>query len=93
MTRDFTLKIKALSPEGAFDGICSPYGPPADMQGDLIEPGAYKNAIAQQGKGYPLLFAHRQDEPLGLARIEDAKNGLLIHGTMVMEDPNAQTLT
>ncbi len=91
LTRDFTLKVKGLEdPSGSFTGIASPYGDPADAQGDVIEPGAYRQAIAQQGKGYPLLWSHKQDEPLGIARIEDWSAGLVVHGQMLMEDLNAQ---
>jgi hypothetical protein len=89
LTKDFTLKVKALE-EGAFTGFASTYGDPPDLQGDVIEPGAFKQAIAQQGKGYPLLWSHRQDEPIGTGRIEDSKDGLLVHGELLMEDPAAK---
>jgi len=91
LTRDFSLKVKGLEdPSGSFVGIASPYGDPPDAQGDVIDPSAYRQAIAQQGKGYPLLWSHKQDEPLGIARIEDSREGLVVHGQMLMEDPNAQ---
>lgn len=89
-TRDFTLKLKGLEDSGSFTGLASPYGDPADLYGDVIEQGAYKQAIAQQGKGYPLLWSHKQDEPLGLATISDSPAGLLVHGKLLMDDPNAQ---
>jgi HK97 family phage prohead protease len=90
MTRDFVLKLKgAPDDSGAFEGLASPYGDPPDLMGDVIEPGAYRQSIAQQGKGYPLLWAHQDDSPLGLARVEDSKAGLLVHGSLVMEDPAA----
>lgn len=89
-TKDFQLKVKALDDSGAFTGIASPYGDPPDLVGDVIQPGAFSQAIRQQGKGYPLLWAHKQEEPLGLARIEDSEKGLVVNGELVMEDPNAQ---
>jgi HK97 family phage prohead protease len=92
-TKDFTLKTKALSEEGAFahfEGVASPYGGDPDFAGDVIEPGSYHQAIAQQGKGYPLLFSHRQDEPIGLATIQDSRDALLVKGKLLLEDPTAQ---
>jgi len=89
-TRDFNLKLKALDDSGAFEGLCSPYGDPPDLMGDVIEPGAYTQAIRQQGKGYPLLWSHLQDQPLGIARVQDSSSGLVVNGKMLMEDPAAQ---
>ena len=88
--RDYTLKLKALDDSGAFEGLASPYGDPPDFEGDVIAPGAFSQAIAQQGRGYPLLWSHKQDEPLGIARVEDSSAGLIVHGKMLMEDPAAQ---
>jgi hypothetical protein len=92
MHRDFSLKLKSMSDVGAFSGIASPYGPPADLLGDEIDPSAYRQAIAHQGKGYPLLFAHDDSQPLGIARISDSKDALLVDGELVMEDPNVQRI-
>ena len=48
---------------------------------------AFKQAIMQQGKGFPLLWSHMQSEPIGLGRVEDAKDGLVVHGSLLMSDP------
>jgi HK97 family phage prohead protease len=61
-----------------------------DLTGDIIEPGAFKQAIAQQGAGYPLLWSHRQDEPVGIARVSDSKDALVVDGQLLMADPIAQ---
>jgi HK97 family phage prohead protease len=89
-TRDFTWKVKALDPQGTFSGVASTYSDTPDLQGDLILPGAYAQAIASQGAGYPLLFAHQQSQPLGVGKISDSREGLIVNGTLVMSDPNAQ---
>jgi HK97 family phage prohead protease len=89
-TRDFRLNVKALEDSGAFTGIASPYGDPPDLVGDVIEPGAYRQAIAQQGKGYPLLWAHDTASPIGLGTIADSKDGLIVNGQLLMSDPVAQ---
>jgi HK97 family phage prohead protease len=87
-TRDFRLSVKALSDEGAFTGLAATYSN-VDLTGDIIEPGSFRQAIAQQKGGYPLLWSHRQDEPIGIGRIEDSKDGLLVHGQLLMADPAA----
>jgi HK97 family phage prohead protease len=91
-TRDYSFKLNAKSLDettGTFVGLASTYGPPADLVGDIIEPGAYKAAIASQGNGFPLLWAHKQDEPLGLAKISDSPSGLVMNGTLLMSDSGA----
>ena len=68
-TQDFSLKLKSLDDEGSFTGYASTYGGPPDLVGDIIEPGAFAQSIAEQGKGYPLLWSHRTDEPIGLVKV------------------------
>jgi HK97 family phage prohead protease len=91
MHRDFHLKIKSpVDAAGTFSGIASTYDG-VDLVGDTIAPGAFKQAIQQQGSGgCPLLFGHSQLEPLGLARISDSSAGLIVAGQLVSADPNAQ---
>ena len=87
-TKDFQLRIKALSEEGAFTGLAAVYDA-VDLVGDSIQPGAFAKAIGDQGRGFPLLWAHRQDEPIGLGTVEDSKAGLVVHGQLLMDDPAA----
>jgi len=89
-TRDFSLKVKVLDDSGTFTGLASTYGAPADLVGDIIAPGAYKQAIQMQGKGLPLLWAHSQSEPLGLCTISDSTAGLIVNGSLLMEDSGAK---
>lgn len=91
-TRDYSWKVKSLDAEaGTFIGIASPYGDPPDLVGDVIQKGAYAAAIAHQPPaGYPLLWIHRQEEPVGVARIEDSGQGLAVNGKLFLEDPAAQ---
>jgi hypothetical protein len=90
LTQDFALRIKQLDDEGTFTGYGSTYGGPPDLVGDVIEPGAFTQSIASQGKGYPLLWVHDQSQPLGLAKVSDSPTGLVVNGSMVMSDPAAQ---
>jgi HK97 family phage prohead protease len=89
MHRDFPLKLKSLEESGTFSGFGSTYGG-VDLLGDTIAKGAFAQAIASQGSGYPLLWAHSQAEPIGVARISDSATGLIVNGTLVMADPAAQ---
>jgi hypothetical protein len=48
LTRDFSLKVKALDDSGTFTGYASTYGGPPDMVGDVIEPGAYHRKTSER---------------------------------------------
>ena len=89
-TQDFTLRLKALDDSGTFTGYASTYGGPPDLVGDVIEAGAFAQSIRQQGAGFPLLWSHQTDQPLGIAKVSDDSKGLLVHGSLVLADPQAQ---
>lgn len=91
-TKDFHLKLKALSgqEEGAFTGLAAVYGD-VDLGGDRILPGAFSKSIADQpGTGFPLLWSHKGDEPIGTGRVSDSRAGLMIEGKLLLADPAAQ---
>jgi HK97 family phage prohead protease len=94
LTRDYALKlnVKALDDSsGTFTGLASTYGGPPDLVDDVIEPGAFKAAIMNQpNNGYPMLWAHRSDEPIGTCRISDSQAGLRVVGSLLLADPTAQ---
>ena len=89
-TQDFTLKLKALDDAGTFTGFASTYGGPPDLVGDVIEQGAFAQSIKQQGAGYPLLWSHDTASPIGVAKVSDDPKGLLVNGSLVLADPQAQ---
>jgi HK97 family phage prohead protease len=92
-TRDFAFRVIGKSLDdaaGTFTGLASTYGGPPDLVGDVVEPGAFRQAIQNQGRGFPLLFAHDQSQPLGLAKISDSPAGLNVNGSLLMSDPAAQ---
>jgi len=88
--KDFQFSIKGIDDAGVFTGLAAIYGV-EDLQGDIIERGAFSRAIAQQGAGFPLLWAHKQDVPIGLAKLSDSERGPTVHGTIDREDPDGQT--
>jgi uncharacterized protein len=87
-TRAFPLKLKSVSTDGTFLGYGSTYGN-LDLVGDIVQPGAFAQSIQSQGKGYPLLWVHDQETPLGIAKISDSQTGLVVNGQLLMSDPNA----
>src|SRR5690349_15922875 len=90
-THDFKLSVKALEDAaGTFTGYASTYGPPADYYGDILAPGAFTRTIQNQGKGFPLLWAHDPATPIGLARVSDSREGLVVDGKLLLSDPAGQ---
>jgi hypothetical protein len=88
--QSFQFKLKAAPDEaGAFQGWASTYGN-VDLGGDICAPGCFAQSIRMQAQGYPVLWQHRQDEPIGIGRISDASKGLQIDGQLVLADPVAQ---
>jgi uncharacterized protein len=87
--KTFSWKVKALTDQGSFTGWASTYGN-ADLSGDVVAPGAFSKSIQDQGRGIPLLWQHRSDQPVGLGRLSDQQNGLAIEGNLVMSDPVAR---
>jgi hypothetical protein len=82
-TKDFALKMtKAPDESGSFVGLASTYGGSPDLQGDIVAPGAFAQAINSQGDGYPLLWAHDSSQPVGLAKIADSPKGLITNGSL-----------
>ena len=87
--KDFGLKIKGLEGTGEFTAFAAVYGV-EDLQGDIIERGAFTRVIAQQGTGYPLLWSHKQDVPIGVASLTDAEHGPLVNGHIDRTDPDGE---
>lgn len=78
-----------MTETGEFTGLGAVYGE-LDLQGDVIERGAFRKSINEQSDGYPLLWSHRQDTPVGLAKLEDDSKGLRVHGRIDRQDPDGE---
>ncbi len=87
-TRDFKLNIKAIDDvQGTFEGYASTFGPPADLGGDIIERGAFRQAVNLQPEpGYPLLLAHDQSKLVGSVKVAENEHGLHALGTIDLND-------
>lgn len=85
--KDFSLSIKAIEDSGEFRAVAAAYGV-RDLQDDVIEAGAFRKAINEQGDGFPLLWAHDQARPIGLAKLEDSAKGPIVLGAIDKSDPD-----
>lgn len=85
-----TFEVKEISAEGSFEGLLSPYGPPADSYGDVVERGAYVKTIKEHGNTVPMLWQHKTDSPIGELTLEDRPDGLWCKGQLLMPLADAQ---
>ena len=75
------LEIKSLAEDGSFEGLAAAYGN-IDAHGDRIEQGAFKSA---EGMEIPLLFAHKTDQPIGIATVTETPAGLFVKGKLLLD--------
>jgi len=61
-----------------FKGIGSPYDGKPDLGNDIIQKGAYSRTLDQKGAIRPLLWQHKQEEPIGTVELEETDEGLMI---------------
>jgi len=80
---------------GEFSGYASTYGGEPDAHGDIIAPGAYADSLKEhQRKGTrpAMLWHHMSMIPIGVwDGFEDTEQGLLAHGRLTMEVPQAKS--
>lgn len=80
---------KALNEDGSFSGYASVFGN-VDLDGDVIEPGAFKQIIRNDDGKVVVLWQHNQREPIGVADVMDDGKGLKFSGALVLEDATAR---
>lgn len=92
LRREFSLEIKAVSDAGEVEGYGSTFGGKPDSYGDIIEPGAFAETIAnhkRDGTMPMMLWGHQSSElPIGdwIDMAEDRK-GLWLKGQLDLDDP------
>lgn len=87
--RDIPLELKALNDDGSFSGYASVFGN-VDLDGDVIERGAFKEIIRNEDGKVVVLWQHNQREPIGVADVSQDAKGLKFEGALVLEDPTAR---
>lgn len=88
-TKACKFYLKTVDEKGTFEGLAAVYGN-VDLGDDIIEPGAFTKTLKDSKGKVPVLWQHDMRAPVGLGILEDSKEGLLIHGELVMEVPKAQ---
>lgn len=76
--------------EGSFDAVVSTFGV-VDSQREVIEKGAFTDSLAKGD--IPILWDHQWDDiwsHIGMAKGEETDEGLLVHATLDLDNPNAQ---
>lgn len=86
--RDFDLQIKAVNDDGFFSGYGSVFGV-VDSDREVVAPGAFAAslaAIATLGRPVPVLWQHRQGEPIGVyTKMEEDEHGLYVEGRLLKD--------
>ena len=75
--------------EGTFRGRASVFGN-VDLVGDVIEPGAFRDAIRQRGDSVVLLNQHNPADAIGRVSLEERADGLHVRGQLVLGLKSAQ---
>lgn len=78
------IDAKSLDEQGSFKGIASVYGN-KDLQGDVVDPGAFTRTLKSKGNSIPLLWNHDPNFPIGIGTVEDGKKGLNIEGQLNLD--------
>jgi HK97 family phage prohead protease len=70
---------------GTLSGYASVFGPPADMHGDIIAPGAFAKSLAS-GVRPLMLWSHDLSEPIGAGTdVREDSTGLHVTGRLTLE--------
>ena len=85
----FPTNFKAAD-GGALSGHASIFGN-LDLQGDIVDRGAFKEIVTNADGKIPLLWQHDQTKPIGVAHVAEDARGLRFDASLVLQDQLAQT--
>lgn len=88
MKKQFKFAVKALTENGSFEGLASTYGN-TDLGGDVVEPGAFAKTLSEKSS-VPILWSHDIQEPIGIGKLTDSPQGLIVKGELALEVPAGQ---
>lgn len=77
----FAFDLKSANEDGTFVGIASVYGN-TDLQGDVVDKGAFAKSLTERGNEVPILWQHDPRTPIGLGTLTDTPKGLQIAGKL-----------
>jgi HK97 family phage prohead protease len=83
---DFSLDVKALGDDGAFEGYASVFNV-RDGGGDIVEPGAFAKSLKERGpRGVKMLADHDPTKRIGVwEHLAEDDRGLHVRGRLLME--------
>jgi len=84
--KDYRFEFKGLNDDGEFEGLASTFKN-KDLQGDVIEPGAFAQTITQRKNAFPVLWQHDPSQPIGRMMPEDMEEtarGLKVKGRLTL---------
>ncbi len=87
------IKFAGNGSQGVFEGYASVFGV-TDSDGDIILPGAFREALKSQTRAVAMFFNHRRNEiPVGKwLRLEEDSKGLIAHGELTPGNPQSEAL-
>lgn len=86
----FGLSVKSVSEAGVFEGHASTFGN-EDLQGDIVDPGAFLRTLKGSGGRVPVLMGHQGIHIVGFGT--DAKedgNGLLVRAEFTLDSDDGR---
>lgn len=84
--RDFDLSVKSVAEDGTFSGYGSVFHV-VDSAKEIVAPGAFKASLASRSRPVPVLWQHRQDEPIGVyGKIHEDEHGLYVEGKLLVSE-------
>ena len=88
--KSFSFEIKEVEESGVFTGYASTFGN-TDLQGDIVEAGAFTSTLKESGGVVPILWQHKSDQVVGFGveAVQDFK-GLLVKGEFTLSHPQGQ---
>jgi HK97 family phage prohead protease len=88
----FALELKSTAEAsglGKFRGLGSVYGN-LDLHGDVVMRGAFDKTLKERGGRVPLLWQHDMAQPIGIANLEDSRDGLVVEGELDLDIPEGR---
>lgn len=74
----------SIDPHGFYTGYASIFGN-VDLDGDVIQKGAFKKTIREKKGKVPIVWFHDPTEPIGLAHVEEDDRGLKVEGQLNLD--------
>jgi len=88
------MKIKSINEKGQIEGYASVFSE-LDLNGDIVEQGAFTKSIEEfsKGKKPKLLWQHDMSEPIGIIDdLQEDDYGLFIRAHLLMDLPKAKEI-